>query len=767
MNMGLKKRRASKVFIGFFISYIIILFIPITTGSIIYNRAISALTEQNAKYDNAMLLQLRDTLDGRIDQMNQIITEVSLNNAVKGFLYVSNPSNSFDRYNAVQLIKDLAAYKNVSNSIDDFYVYFSASDVILTPDGKYDPEMFYRVGYCYQNLGPDYWYDNVLKKRFVKSDFIYPTMQSSSNSDRKYLTYIRTVPLDNSSGNYANIVQLISVQKLQQMLKEIAETSKSDLYIIDDNNRIVVSNDNSELSLDVLNDVKSDNGIFYKTINNKEVAFSYIASRQIGWRYVVAIPSDVYLAPVQDIKYMTVVIIAICLVLGIIIAYFMAYRDYNPIKKIIQQLMVHADKNNIANIRDEYDFIERTAISSIINEQQMRHQLDARMPILRSEFLKRLLVGKDVNYDVIKDSLEFYNLHFDDNKFLVCIIHIDDYSKFAISSELEKELALAKFIITNIAEEVLAPYGKCYIMESDERTIDVIINMKDAVLDEIIAELKKVQGIIQGEFSILFSAYIGGIVYNIKEIKNSYAQAVTVMNYKIAMGYGVIADYSQIEERNKKEYYYYPLEVESKLINYVKAGDAQKALALLDETLKENFQKRKLPYELLQCLFFDIMSTGIKIMNEIGLEQLPMESLCKCDTVEQMHQELKGIFTKICEHINANKKSHNEELREIILDLVGKDYRNNKLGLSYLANKIGISEAYLSHFFKEQTGINLSDYINQVRLKHAKEILKQGCTLSETAQNVGYTNDLALIRAFKKYEGITPGKFKDTMSDNP
>jgi AraC-like DNA-binding protein len=764
--MGLKKRRASKVFIGFFISYIIVLFIPIAMGGIIYDRSISALTEQNAKYDNAMLVQLRDTLDGRIDEMNQMIAEVSLNNAVKSFLYVSNPSNSFDRYNTVQLIKDLAAYKNVSNSIDDFYIYFSASDVILTPDGKYDPEMFYGVRYCYENLGLDYWHENVLRKRFIKSDFIYPTMQSSSNSDRKYLTYIQTIPLGSSSGNYANIVQLISVQKLQQMLKKIAQTSKSNLYIIDDDNRIVVSSDNSELSLDVLNGIKADSGIFYKTINNEEVAISHIVSRQTGWKYVVVIPSDVYLAPVQDIKYVTVIIIAICLMLGIIIAYFMAYRDYNPIKKIMQQLMTHADKNSIANISDEYDFIERTAISSMVNEQQMRHQLDTRMPILRSEFLKRLLVGKDVDYDAIKDSLEFYNLHFDSNKFLVCIIRIDDYSKFTISSESEKELALAKFIITNITEEVLTPYGKCYTMESDERTIDVIINMKDAVLEEIIDELKKAQGIIQREFSLLFSAYIGGIAYDIKGIKNSYAQAVKVMDYRIAMGYGVVADYSQIEEGNKNEDYYYPLEVESKLINYVKAGDAQKALALLDEILKENFQKRKLPYELLQCLFFDIMSTGIKVTNEIGLVQPSMESLCKCDTVEQMHQALKEVFIKICEHINANKKSHNEELKETILSLIEKDYRNNELSLSYLANKIGISEAYLSHFFKEQTGINLSDYVNQVRLKHAKEILKQGCTLSETARDVGYTNDLALIRAFKKYEGITPSKFRDAMSDN-
>lgn len=69
---------------------------------------------------------------------------------------------------------------------------------------------------------------------------------------------------------------------------------------------------------------------------------------------------------------------------------------------------------------------------------------------------------------------------------------------------------------------------------------------------------------------------------------------------------------------------------------------------------------------------------------------------------------------------------------------------------------------YLSSFFKEQTGENLSDYINRVRLSKAKLLLKgSNMTVNEAALKTGYNNCNTFIRVFKKYEGITPGKYKE------
>ena len=88
--------------------------------------------------------------------------------------------------------------------------------------------------------------------------------------------------------------------------------------------------------------------------------------------------------------------------------------------------------------------------------------------------------------------------------------------------------------------------------------------------------------------------------------------------------------------------------------------------------------------------------------------------------------------------------------------------------------RLGIFNAYSSMLEENgfmilpwQTGEKVLDYINRIRLQEAKQLL-QKCEINieEVARKTGFNNSIALIRVFKKYEGITPGKYKDTMKQN-
>ena len=63
--------------------------------------------------------------------------------------------------------------------------------------------------------------------------------------------------------------------------------------------------------------------------------------------------------------------------------------------------------------------------------------------------------------------------------------------------------------------------------------------------------------------------------------------------------------------------------------------------------------------------------------------------------------------------------------------------------------------------FKKSINTGVLEYISQRRVDEAKRLLKSGSgTVNEIAQQVGYANSLALIRAFKKLEGITPATYR-------
>ncbi len=82
-----------------------------------------------------------------------------------------------------------------------------------------------------------------------------------------------------------------------------------------------------------------------------------------------------------------------------------------------------------------------------------------------------------------------------------------------------------------------------------------------------------------------------------------------------------------------------------------------------------------------------------------------------------------------------------------------------------LAEMHGMSTSYFSKSFKRVAGVGLLDYIHSLRIQRAKILLETADkSINAVAAEVGYTNSLTMIRAFKRYEGITPSEYKKIAS---
>lgn len=84
-----------------------------------------------------------------------------------------------------------------------------------------------------------------------------------------------------------------------------------------------------------------------------------------------------------------------------------------------------------------------------------------------------------------------------------------------------------------------------------------------------------------------------------------------------------------------------------------------------------------------------------------------------------------------------------------------------ELDLEKIASKFNLSSFYFSRTFKEVVGHNFSDYINIIRIKKAKELLKaEEVSIKEVCFLVGYSDPNYFSKVFKKYEGYSPSEFK-------
>ncbi len=84
-----------------------------------------------------------------------------------------------------------------------------------------------------------------------------------------------------------------------------------------------------------------------------------------------------------------------------------------------------------------------------------------------------------------------------------------------------------------------------------------------------------------------------------------------------------------------------------------------------------------------------------------------------------------------------------------------------RLSLKELGNLFHMSEKYISRYFKKHFHITISQYINHLRLEHAKQLLAvSNLSVTDVAMQSGFTNVSYFIRSFKKIYGISPRKFR-------
>lgn len=80
-------------------------------------------------------------------------------------------------------------------------------------------------------------------------------------------------------------------------------------------------------------------------------------------------------------------------------------------------------------------------------------------------------------------------------------------------------------------------------------------------------------------------------------------------------------------------------------------------------------------------------------------------------------------------------------------------YKNSEMNLTYLSEKFGYNSSYLSRRFKENTGMNVLDYITKCRMEHAMDCAQNKMLMYVTAKEVGIPDPNYFGKCFKKYTG--------------
>jgi two-component system response regulator YesN len=193
----------------------------------------------------------------------------------------------------------------------------------------------------------------------------------------------------------------------------------------------------------------------------------------------------------------------------------------------------------------------------------------------------------------------------------------------------------------------------------------------------------------------------------------------------------------------------------------------QESLAIIDDIISSC--KSQHIYPEIACRFFikvlehiEFLSKNMSLQTHEYLADMK-EYLRFCNSSEEllahMEQSLQSVYTPQELHELDTAQFKNEISKA--LKYIEENYQQ-KLSLSSIAEYVNFSTNYLCRSFKEEVGINVISYINNLRMKKAGELLKQKDSLvKEVSMEVGIDDQLYFSRLFKKYYGMSPSEYKN------
>lgn len=90
-----------------------------------------------------------------------------------------------------------------------------------------------------------------------------------------------------------------------------------------------------------------------------------------------------------------------------------------------------------------------------------------------------------------------------------------------------------------------------------------------------------------------------------------------------------------------------------------------------------------------------------------------------------------------------------------------EEHYRERLTLDSLSERFYINKFYMSRMFREQFGATVLSYLDQVRVTHAKQLLRfSDLTIEAIGREVGIEDGAYFNRVFKKVEGVSPGEYR-------
>jgi len=756
--------------------------IPIIIGAVAYNGALQVVERDAREANLSMLEQCVAILDRRFEEVECIATQLALNPKLWDFARELSPY--IDRtipYKINEIRDEIAPITTTNNFIKMLCIYFNKSDVtIFTTHSWIKLDYFYGKTFQYGDMDTSEWRDKILNRCFHKEYFpINSVILKDQNDPSRFISesmfmFIQSFPSIYSTKG--QIMVFIPKKKIEELFRPIITQQGGYVYILDSKGRKLADFSSSEKAVEAFDFTFHDsNGFFVHSSNEEDMIVTYKTSLYNGWKYIAVMPYNIVMQRVFNIRIRIIIMLLISLLLGLLGAYIMAYRNSKPIRSIIDIVrgMMSDNENDIETEENEYAYLRGSIIHLVTTNRDLRQNLGKILPLLEAIFFDKLLNGQLTSVKDFQWFLKQLNIKWFDEKIAVVIAQIEHSDQDLSEQELFK-ISENKINLKEIMEKILVGPVYSYDLDYDKMAMLIGVQKHKEIDEKVYVEnvLERIWNELKNNYNITVFFTVGSIAEDYLEISQSFSEAKEALTYKNLYTDKYIIWYYDMP--SEKGIYYYPISLETRLINYARLGNIVEIERIIKRLYKENFIKRSMSGAMIMYFMYEIRGTVLKILDmfpsehgdDVSKIENKINSIDVYMSVDKVFDILLCVYKDICNLVERNKEQRKHNVIEDIVKYINANYLDSQLDLVKVADRFGFAPAYLSQLFKESTGENFSTYLERVRIKKASELLSMGKSVSDVAQEVGYNSVHVFRKAFKRVQGVTPSDYKTkTHSD--
>ena len=203
-----------------------------------------------------------------------------------------------------------------------------------------------------------------------------------------------------------------------------------------------------------------------------------------------------------------------------------------------------------------------------------------------------------------------------------------------------------------------------------------------------------------------------------------------------------------------------------RIIFYLKKGTYLKAFDSWKDFTGELSGKS---YSAVRYALTSLGKSVLKLNYSSAAEREDYEAACRAyqrelETLKDIHTldaYFEPLFQKITAAVRQEQTSRRGSVIADVMLAIQASYSDPQLSSQALANQFGLSSTYLCRIFRKATGYSLMDYVNQLRISHAQELLLDpSVKVKDIPQQVGIDNKQYFFKLFKDITGKTPKQFQ-------